>query len=314
MKRKLKSENLINSKTTAKGLPGKSYIYILELDKHIKNILSLLYNLPILDLHVASKVQWKTKSNDREKVVSEFLNYMACYDNTRVNFLLPSKIIKRSDFIQFISQLDISLSKYKKIIEKKDKTYEETLFLFKTQNILKGNLSGLLFSTEKVNLTIFELMNTLITNYLYFIVKGLMARRKSEKNPNKLNTDAYNVLLDMIDSYNVNKSKIPFNKYLKFFILAKKNKIIKYETWNLEAGQLKSLETIQKSKKDRKELNEVFAAINRLRKDKEKDEEFAYFLSKLEKNMPPMFFDIMLAKFGVLLPLTPQEEITILLG
>ena len=50
-----------------------------------------------------------------------------------------------------------------------------------------------------------------------------MLKRRGVDDPRVLQSEAYEIFLTMLNSYDVNRSKVPFANYLKFFIKSGKN-------------------------------------------------------------------------------------------
>ena len=317
-----KDELLIpTKKLKVKGLPAKSFIHIVELDYYIRNALSPLLSTETFDVFISSKIGWKKKYKARKQTVVDFINYLSCYDNNRVNFILPSKVITRSTIVSFIISLSDNIKTYRNLMLKppQEMSYEEILFIFNYE--LKWNKYQHAISTI-IPGTIEEIRKwyaKVIENYSNFIIKHLMARRKGEPEPSNLKTDAFRVLINMVDSYDASRSKIPFNRFLKYYVPSIKNEIIQEENWKLDTGSIMSLDTIIKnnSDEDSTKLSDFEAAVSYVMKEhnvqSEKIREVKFVLNKLNNYLPKNFFKVLITTFGLLEPLKVNEEVLLVL-
>lgn len=285
-----------------KGLPGKSYLYVAELDLYLKLALSPFSNLSFFDNYVMCLVTWKFRYKDREKMVKDFIMFMLIYDESRIDFLLCSKYFKRSFFISFLKQVNNSLKSVDDILEKKDYTYDDFFMLYNIKsklhpyNIAIYNFVPLL--CKKISMT----LDTILSHYLSFTIKGLMLKRHGISDPASLKTDAYNTIIEMIDNYDYNKSMIPFNNYLVFFIKSSKNKIIKQELWNLKEGLLVPLQDKnEKESIDKLEINKSIVEEGGIKG--------LEVVDKFIVDLPLIFQKILILNFGILQSLTKEKGV-----
>jgi len=299
----LRQNDEFKIKSGNRGLPGKSFIYIVTLDYYLKMALSYLSNTPFLDNYITSFLKWKLMYNSREKMMSNFLNYMVTYDESRIEFLVPSRFFRRSDILVMLNKIAMGIKKYELIMEKKDKTNKDLKYLFKFELRFGKNTFGLRKAVPEIVSNILQLQETLVKYYLSFILSQLMRRRKGGRNPNELKFEAYQALLDMIDSYDSSRSKVPFHSFLKFFIKAEKHKSIKEENWGLKTGDMIELDDTKYV--DPISLVERINISNSLEKNE-------HFIEMLSKYLPKKIYLLFSLKFGIINPLNPSEEIRML--
>ena len=253
------------------GAPSKSYIYVLDLDKLLKKAMSILSLFPVFDCYIASYLNWKRRYNNRIETIDQYLRFFICDSPERVNFLIRSRVVSRTDIIKIIED-----------------TLEENNFLSSnamTSFFLRRSLKPILLKVK-------GLISLLYSHYNRYIVKGLMLRRCGVNNPRKLKTNAYYVLLNMLNSYDYRRSKIPFNRFLNYSIMSEKNKIIKYETWDL-SGKLESID----------------GKILTYNSPVDKDDT----LNIIKKYLPESFLAVLTLYFNIIDPLSSREELQLLL-
>jgi len=309
----INNKTLLNTKTSAKGLPGKSFIHIIDLDFHLRNALCYLSNTKFINYYISSFIKWKFRYKDRLQMTNDLINFLIIYDESRVTVLFNSKLVTRVDMIELISKVDTSIKTYKDLLtiynEDREKlTYENNLYIYKFKQKWGKFIDGILLSFPYLSKNIKDIQTNLINHYLHFIVKGLMRGRKGVADPSSLNSEAYEVLIDMINSYNIKRSKVPFNSYLVWFIKAGKHRVIKSELWDLKEGSLVSLQEVQENK-SKKGKNEITKAIEKYYKKGSKDINYNYLYNYL----PKPFKNIICLNYGIIEPLTPAEEIELLI-
>ena len=265
------------------GLPGKSYLYIMEIDRYLKMALSSFSCLPFFDMYVMSLLSWKFRYKDREKMTKQFIMFMLVYDEDRINILIQNKFFKRSSFFSFLAQITISLQEYDKILEEEPSTHKNLIF-YKIKSRLYPQEQVISRSIPVLYKKIGECLDLILSHYMAFTLKGLMLHRKGIANPDLLKTDAYHTIIEMVDNYDYTRSKIPFNNYLPFFIKATKNKTIKKELSHKEStcGELKW-----------KELG------NLPQQEHITQEHITQELDEIIGNLPPIFRKILVLQFGI---------------
>lgn len=293
----------MRKKIKDKGLPGKSFIYIVELDNYLKMAYSLMSVSNYLDLFAAAQITYRFKQKHRKQSVNSFINYMCTYDAQRVDFLFGS-YIPRSVLLKFLNSVVLSLSKLEECIFSSELEKINYLAFIHAK---WGEHTRLL----KINLTsiyknICKLQTLLANHYIRHIVGGLMSRRKGEYNPNSLTGDAYFVLLEMLDKYDYNRSKIPFSNFLKFFIRSGKHKVIQSETWGLKDGSLLSFDKLfddseaEEESSFKEEIDPVYSTENSFLNHS--------LVEEAINELPKPFYDLVVLNFGLIDPLTPDEE------
>lgn len=311
------SDSILDIKITNKGLPAKSYTYILDLDYYLRMGMSILVNTPYFDFLVASSLEWKYKYKDRERLVNDFIKYLSINDESRINILFNSNFFSRVDMIKILVKCNEIMNKYNSLIVKDELTKEQFDFLLKT----KLNWGNFFICIEKnigkITSEIQKIQTLLINHYVTYIIKGLMQRRKGEHNPDKLKADAYELLMRMIDSYNPNRSKVPFHNYLKFFIRSGKNKVIQRELWNLPEGSIVSIDELHEQRKEsetKKKLDVVEEILNNNVTVLRAAEERKLLVEKVSNYIPKPLMDLLALQFRLVDPLQPAEEIVLLMN
>ena len=306
----------IEIKTSQKGLPGKSYTHILSLDYYLKMALCYICHAPFFNSYISSLVGWKFRFKDRERVVDEFINFLAIGDESRVESVFTGKILHRVHLIKLLIKMDNEITRFKEIKNKESISDEEFLFLFSIQNKYGDMLDIYINYLPPIISHIKKIKDTLTKHYVSFIVKGLMQRRKGETNPNKLKSDAYEILVMMLRQYNPYKSKVPFHNYLKYYIRSGKDKVIKRELWDLQEGSLVYFEDLEKSgksdeDKDGSVVEEILkSSYSQMRITEEKRE----LVDKIGSYLPRSFGQILAVNYCLIDPLSPEEEVHLLVS
>ncbi len=302
-KRKQKNDYIINVKSKDKGLPAKSFVWIIDIDVYLKNALSLLSNTEFLDNYISKFLTWRFKYTHREKCAEAFINYMCIYDEERINCLFEfNKFFSRSEMLILISKVIDYLDKVK---EKDINSINYVYF-----DLISNNVKEIIEKSFKGTLDkIIDIQQSIIDNFLPFAVKGLMSGRKGN-DPNMLKTDAYQSIIDMIDNYDYNRSKSPFNNFLSFFIKGNKNKVIKEELANLDEGSFISIDEIN----DITEKANMISNIIQKRMLTFKDKENKFLTEQTTKYLPKLIRDVLSLRYLLLEPLNRKEEIKLLVN
>lgn len=297
----------IKIKKKSSGLPAKSYVYVLSIDYYLRLAISPIINSGLLDNFINSQIIWKVKYKDRERIVMEFLNFMSCYSEDRLEFILPSKLISRSKLLSALVSIKNAITKCDLLLTKIETlTGKESKFVFNFQQLWKDRYAAMRSIPICVD-KIYAIYNLLVENYRFFIVKGLLSRRRGEAYPERFNTDAFYVINDMIDSYDTRRSKVPFNRYLEFFIRASKDKIIKNENWSLETGKIIPIDSLFKETGE--EIEHEFIA-----EETELSLEHFTKVDKIVEHLDGIFQRMLLISHSIITPLKPEEEIKLLIG
>lgn len=282
-----------------RGLPGKSFIYVITLDYYLKMAMSYLSNTPFLDSYIASFIKWKLVYVSREKMMNDFFNYMLVYDESRVEYLIPSRFFRRSNIIEILNRLNNSIIKYNTILEKEEKTNKDLKYMFKFELKFGKETFCMRKAIQDIFIKVQEIQEKIIKFYLNFILANLMKKRTGGKNPQELKFEAYQTMLEMLDSYDPARSKVPFHNFLKFFIKAEKHKMIKDDNWGLNSGEMEEFDD-----------NYVEPIDVECSYSIERNQEF---IDMLALYLPENIYKILSLKFGILNPITPSDEIKMMI-
>jgi hypothetical protein len=233
-------------------------------------------------------------------MMQDFFNYMLVYDESRISYLVPSRFFKRSDMIEILNRLCSSIQKYEKILlkEEEDRNNKELKYLFKFELKFGKDTFCMRRAITETFKKIQEIQEILIKNYLNFILAHLMKKRTGGKNPHELKYEAYQTMLEMLDSYDPARSKVPFHNFLKFFIKAEKHKMIKEDNWGLNSGEM---EEFDENYVEPLETEHSYSI-----------EQNQDFIDTLALYLPNSIYQILSLKFGILNPLNPEDEIKML--
>lgn len=310
---KVTSNFIFHTHYTDKGLPGKSFLYILEIDKYLRMALSLLSPAIYFDLFVASCITYRFKQKHRKQSLDNFLNYMCVYDESRVDYILTCQFITRSKWFEFLSLVAKTFSKVDECIGSEEETC--TAYLFSLKKRWGPNFWLIHKNIQDLHERVTHYQDILVRHYLRHIIGKLMSRRKGENNPKLLTSDAYLVMLEMIDKYDPERSKIPFSNFLKFFISAGKNKVIKTETWGLRDGAIVSLDSLSENTSEQECFEQKLTQMTDPTFDNGHSfsEEYA-LVEEAFDSLPLPLANILSLNFGLIDPLTPEQEVRLLLN
>ncbi len=257
------------------GLPGKSYLHIIELDIHINMILSYMLDSYLLDNFISSLITYKYRYIDRETILNDFINFTCTNSLDRLELLTNSKLVLRSDLIKFFKKL------YKLALEDK----------------IESNLKTVLLDVVP---KIHDFQKLLIDHYLNFSLSILSSRRCGYINMNELRSDAYEAIIDAVDNYNYTRSKVPFNKFLTFHVKNKKGKTISHDLWGLPQGSLVEID-------DNEEVDEFYTNF---KEDNhiESNNFRLLILEDLISNMNIVYKKVLCLKHNLVLGLTEEEQ------
>lgn len=311
-----------------RGLPGKSYVHLIEMDFWLRMGMSLLANTRLLDMFVTSCLVMKNKKADRRYVIKEYFDYMSCSGEERVRFLFHncsdnSKLIPRSKIISFIGVIMENLERFERIRKNLETASDDDkAFYGKCMVQLGTNIDAIRLSMPEIYRNIRALQKELVDNYQPYILKCLMQRRTGESKPINQATDAYMAMMDTVNTYNYYRSKAPLHKLMDYSSRIVKNKIINDETWGLRRGDVINVGGAFISSSDstetEKHVHDVYenSLRNALRdfiSSNSQDMEIQYFLSKFRDTMPKKYYDFIISTLGITEPLTAEEEIMFLL-
>lgn len=221
-----------------RGLPCKSYIHIVNLDIELKRFLSYVNESDYFNQFVCNKLVRQYRYKDRQKVSSDFIDFMATYDSDRINFIFSNKVLSRYLCISLLNLIYTGIIKYKNIKKQILKGHQPSqsdtdFYIFFQKNWLTNKPNFIKQVSQSYNY-VTEFVNSLMTRYQSFIIKYLLSNRRGNNDPSMLKTDMYELVMTLINVYDYRKSKMTFHNVLRFYIANQKNKIIQYETWGLE--------------------------------------------------------------------------------
>lgn len=230
---------VINIPTGESGLPCKSYVHILDLDIKLRIFLSYIDQNDYFSQYIINGIVHFYRYKDRQEAVNNFLDFMVTYGADRINFMFPSRMFNRTACVQFLNSVQSGITKYKQILysikHNKQISKEDIVFynIFSKRWLFSANNTKILINQiNQIHYEVNNLIKRLIYYYQSYIIKYLLKNRRGDSNPRHLRTDAYNLVMTLLNVYNYKKSKIPFHNILRPYISNYKNKIIQYETWN----------------------------------------------------------------------------------
>lgn len=206
------------------GLHAKSYTWIVAFDSWARNFLSCIYNSPGLDEYYTDSLKHYHTYKDRHVETTRYLNYLVTTDVSRIDWMYLSKTFSRKTFIELLSYLETLLLNKDKDDDIKQELYDNwcvsSLFIIQVRE-----------TKAKVN----EFLGILY-HYLKSLVIQLLLTNRDKKHAydaDKLRTDAFSVLLSMIEKYQLHHQgfKVPFTSQLMWLSKPKKKEIIEYEMW-----------------------------------------------------------------------------------
>ena len=288
----MKKQKIINLKKFQRGLPGKSYIYLLELDRELYFFLSCMSKTPFFDYYISSLIKRYYRVNDRERALENFLKFSVTYSEDRITYIYPSKILDRISCIKFLNMIYQSIDKYTKLKQKLKKnkvlTKDEYIFynIFSKRWVTDEFYLFKQIKSSYRNVT--RLVNQLYDAHLHFIVKYLLKNRRGHNAVQDCLTIAYEVVLEVINIYDPKRSKVPFFKLAQTYAYNFKNRTIKEETWGLNS-KLIHLDALtgtkvlfENSSKTEIKLSDEIYDESQVKKDFEKELDNSY--KEEEKN------------------------------
>lgn len=275
------------------GLHAKSYTWMVEFDRWARNFLSTIYDSSGLDLYYTSVLQkWHTYY-DRYRETANYLNFMITTDETRIDWMYPTKTFSRKTFIEYMANLEnlIGLKNEKDIYYLHSNYPVSEFFKLRVRETRK-----------KVN----EFLNMLYFYLKSLVIKFLLVNRSKERayDADKLRTDAFNVLLSMLEKYNLDHAgfKVPFTSQLMWLSKPKKKEIIDYEMWGFgEDAKILSITPTDiegenySSTENRTITSEAIEAIAQDEEETEEKEEKSQGLMEVLGMLPSQLRDCLLA-------------------
>jgi hypothetical protein len=306
--------------TKAVGLPAKSYMWIITIDYHIYNLLSFLCKKDYFNEYILSHLTYRHLAKHREIETTNFLNFLMTTDQTRVYFIYPTRSLSRQKSLLMVATLSENCKQFvelgKKLLAGKELTDEELAFYSLFQNKI-GFDETLYRVIEDINIELRSIMHELYFYFKSLIIKDLLMRRKGDSDPDHLRTDAYEVILSMIDQFSLRKeSKMPFVKQLSWLSKSRKNKIIQYENWGLtNEGCLLSLDTLENEEENASLQEEIMDSVEQnLLREKEENNVHSALFELAHSYLPLPFINVIGLLYGIASPLAIEEEIQLQLS
>lgn len=216
------------------GLHAKSYTWMVAFDTLARNFLSTIYNSPGLDRYYTNSLRRYHTYQDRHKETTKYLNYLVTSDESRINWMYLSKSFSRKTFVELLSYMGFLLS------SKKEEDIYELYRSWAVSDFLRLRVK---VTKEKIN----DLLGLMYHYLKSLVIKLLLTNRAKERayDADKLRTEAFNVLLSMLEKYQLHHSgfKVPFTSQLMWLAKPKKKEIVEYEMWGLgEDAKILSLD------------------------------------------------------------------------
>lgn len=259
------------------GLHAKSYTWIVDFDSWARNFLSCVYNCPGLDEYYTSCLRHYHMYTDRYKETSKYLNFMVTTDETRINFMYLTKSFSRKTLVEMLSYLE-------RLLDSKNEEDRNTLYdawpvspLFEVQvRETRAKVNGFL-------VLLYHFLKSLV-------IQLLISNRDKRKSydADKLRTEAFSVLLTMLEKYQLHHSgfKVPFTTQLMWLSKPKKKEIVEYEMWGFgENSKVYSIDLTEIEGQDfslteNRTLN--LEAINKIQEQEEQTSEQEEMSASLE--------------------------------
>lgn len=300
------------------GLPCKSFVHIIELDLHLKRFLSLVNEAPYFNQFVTNCLTRLYRYNDRKKLCENYHNFMATNTVDRIDFIFYEKLLSREKAISLVNSLHEASQRYLKIKENiregKDVSEKDLIFyhLFIRRWIPSNIREDLYFKQiRQTRFFINRFIDQMIDCFQSYIIKYLLINRKGDKDPLHLRTDAYEIIMTLINSYNYRKSKIPFHNIMRPYISNHKNKLIKWETWGLDnLVYLDTIESYESSNEEDKviQVDKIWSDIEKSLYFEQKQDDKERLVEMAYASLPRPFKEIVSILYEIVDPLSIKQE------
>lgn len=216
------------------GLHAKSYTWMVAFDVWARNFLCCIYSSPGLNRYYTNSLRRYHTYQDRHKETTNYLNFLVTSDATRINCMYLTKSFSRKTFVEMLSYLDSLLK------SKKEEDTHELYRSWPVSDLLRMQVHD---TQEKV----VEFLGLLYHYLKSLVIKLLLTNRSKERayDADKLRSEAFNVLLSMLEKYQLHHSgfKVPFTSQLMWLAKPKKKEIVEYEMWGFgEEAKILSLD------------------------------------------------------------------------
>lgn len=296
-------------------MPCKSFQLIIQLDIELKRFLSYLNEAPYFNQFVYNNLTIMCRHIDRKKIANKFFDFMATYSVDRINFIYNDKILSRSKTIGLLTSLNQALDHYFSIKEKLTNNEEVDKKELDFYNFLARrwiiNEHSFVKQVRYSYKVVTKFINDMISNYQSYIIKYLLKNRKGDKEPLHLVTDAYEVLMTIIDVYDYTRSKIPFFSMMQPYICNKKNKIIVEETWGLNnLVSFDASENLESVVDDDYVVNvdKIWMEVERTLESEQQKDDKSKLVELAFQSLPKPFKDITSILYELINPFTENQE------
>ena len=299
---------------TGRGLPGKSFVHILDLSMYLRTALSYLVHTPFFDAYVASKIQRYYLYRDREKTTMAFINYMCVYDERRINYLMPSKFLPRSAVMELLVSISEQAHLYDQLMQKEQATTQDLTTILNMRLRYGTNIDIVFKNVKECAHKVTQVYSTIAEHYARYIVRQLLLHRRGDSEPDHLRTDAWFAISDMIDAYDPKRSKVPFYNILSYYTKNRKNKVINDENWGLPSGGIIHMGSLGDNEDEDITINtaqlqkEVESGMHEASVSSER----IALLDVLSESLLKPFNTIIQLQFGIVEPFDIEEEVRML--
>lgn len=299
------------------GLPGKTFTVIQSVDMYLRQVLSYLVDAPFFDTYVLSRIQRYRRYEDRESVTQAYLRFMCCPTEDRMYFVLNMRFLTRTALFSFLESASSDAKAYLSIDRKHmdDLTQDQLRFMATMQVNYGPNIIAILRNILEAHANIKRIFNSLNSHYLRYAVGMLMSNRRGDKYPDHLKTDAWMAISNTIDSYKPDTWKVSFHNWLSYYVKSQKNEIIKFETWELETGDIINLGSME----DDNSGEDVKISASQIQHDMEAslhalqvDTERGIIIDALVSALPRSLKTCTCLQFGFTEPFSLEEEVKML--
>lgn len=280
------------------GLHAKSYTWMVCFDSWARNFLSCIYNCSGLDIYYTNNLRRYHAYKDRHIETTNYLNYLVTTDESRIDWMYLSKTFSRKTFIELLSYLERLLD------SKNEDAVKQELY----SNWPISSLFTIQVKETKLRVNNFLGM---LYHFLKSLVIQLLLTNRDKKHAyeaDKLRAEAFNVLLSMLEKYNLHHSgfKVPFTSQLMWLSKPKKKEIVEYEMWGFGENSkilsidLTDLEGEDYSSTENRTLN--LEAIERIQQQEEitvEQEELSQSIDDALGLLPSQLRDFLIAITGL---------------
>ena len=279
------------------GLHAKSYTWMVAFDVWARNFLCCVYDSPGLNRYYTNSLRRYHTYQDRHKETSNYLNFLVTSDTTRINCMYLTKSFSRKTFVELLSYLDSLLK------SKKDEDIHELYRSWPVSDLLHVQV-------RETQIKVVDFLGLLYHYLKSLVIKLLLTNRSKERayDADKLRSEAFNVLLSMLEKYQLHHSgfKVPFTSQLMWLAKPKKKEIVEYEMWGFgEEAKILSLDLTTLDGDDYSTTeNRVIhlEAIDKIQQASESNSEAESDIAKVEDALsyiPTQLRDFLLAVTGL---------------